>query len=175
MHPPIPGSKKQQRFFHCEAYTLSVWAAVKQKPCFSKAVFFFCKDSPSCQQFFFFKDSSFYHLSVFFSKTLHLVSRSFFQRFFVFITCLFFKASPSFQQSVFFSKTLFFYYLSVFFSKTLHLFRNMFFFQRLFSHLSVFFSKVFFCKTQTEQHWANHKSTGWPSVALSVCRCQSLS
>ena len=85
--------------------------------------------------------------AVFFQKTLHLFSRSFFQRLFVFIACLSFfaKTLHLFSRSFFQSLFVFFACLS-FFSKTLHLFSRSFF-QRLYSpsfQQSVFFSKTFF-------------------------------
>ena len=93
---------------------MSVWAAVKQKHFFSKAVFF-CKDSPSCQQVFFSKDS--------------LILSP---------VCLFFKGSPSCQQ-FFFSKILCVYYLS-FFQRPSIFFKD-FFLACLFFFKGVFFAK----------------------------------
>ena len=126
---------------------------MKQKTFLSKAVFF-CKDSPSFQQVFFFHDFFCITWLSFFSKTLHRCSSSFFQRLFVFMTCLsfFLKDSPSFQH-FFFQRFIVSIACLSFFSKTHHLF-NTSFFQRVPRYNFSFSQRasVFFTKTHLWPH-----------------------
>ena len=118
-------------------------AAVRQKHVFKGCLSIF-------SAVLFFKDSCFYRLSVFFSQTLHLFSSSFCFKDSLFLSpvCLFSKTLHLFSSCFL---PVCFHYLSDFFSKPIHLFSNLFF-----SKTRFLITCLFFCKTQTGQHWANH-------------------